>query len=110
MVQEAWGGRAVTGPPPRPPGSLPVSLQVPVSLPLGILFSVDYMGLCLGFGLSSFPVSMSVCLLYLSSSGCLFLSSSVSPSRSLGNFLWVWVSLSRLHFYWPHWRIGVGGI
>ena len=56
----------------------------PVSLPFGILFSVDYVGSCLGFGLSSFPVSMSVCLLYLSSSGCLFLPSSVSPSTSLG--------------------------
>lgn len=83
MVQEACGSRAGTGPPP--PMTTWVCPWVFLGfLPFGILFSVDYVGSCFNFGLSSFPVSMSVCLLYLSSSGCLFLPSSVSPSRSLG--------------------------
>ncbi|XP_076432636.1 kallikrein-1E2-like [Peromyscus maniculatus bairdii] len=30
-------------------------------------------------------------------------------SRSLANLLWVWVSPSLFHFYWPHWRTGLSG-
>lgn len=107
LGRQSWDWPTTTS---CPPGSLPVSLRVPVSLPLGILFSVDYVESRLGFGLSSFPVSISVCLLYPSASGCLFLLSNVSPSRSLNNLLWVWASLSRLPFCWPHWRIGLSGI